>query len=80
MQVKLQCHNDSSHLKNRQRIGNKASSAIERATAKSSFADNILQPQPFYCLKLSEKEKQSCLCINWLNPNVILESYQQSPS
>lgn len=30
--------------------------------------------KPFYCLKPSEKEKQSCLCINCLNPHVILNS------
>ena len=30
--------------------------------------------KPFYCLKPSEKEKQSCLCINCLNPHVILSS------
>ena len=30
--------------------------------------------KPFYCLKPSEKEKQSCLCINCLNPHVILKS------
>ena len=30
--------------------------------------------KPFYCLNPSEKEKQSCLCINCLNPHVILKS------
>ena len=30
--------------------------------------------KPFYCLKPSEKEKQSCLCINCLNSHVILKS------
>ena len=29
--------------------------------------------KPFYCLKPSEKEKQSCLCLNCLNPHVILK-------
>ena len=28
----------------------------------------------FYCLKPSEKENQSCLCINCLNPHVTLKS------
>ena len=30
--------------------------------------------KPFCCLKPSEKEKQSCLCINCLNSHVILKS------
>ena len=30
--------------------------------------------KPFCCLKPSEKEKQSCLCINCLNPHVILKA------
>ena len=30
--------------------------------------------KPFYCLPPSEKEKQSCLCINCLNPHVLLKS------
>ena len=29
--------------------------------------------KPFYCLRPSEKEKQSCLCLNCLNPHVILK-------
>ena len=37
--------------------------------------------KPFYSLKLNEKEKQSCLCIYYLNLHVILKSingYQAS--
>ena len=30
--------------------------------------------KPLYCLKPSEKEKQSCLCLNCLNPHVIWKS------
>ena len=30
--------------------------------------------RPFYCLRPSEKEKQSCLCIYCLNPYVVLKS------
>lgn len=30
--------------------------------------------KPFYCFQPSEKEKQSCLCINCLNPHVVLKS------
>ena len=30
--------------------------------------------KPFYCLPPSEKEKQSCLCINCLNPHALLKS------
>ena len=30
--------------------------------------------KPFYCLKPSEKEKKSCLCIYCLNPHIILKS------
>ena len=30
--------------------------------------------KPFYCMIPSEKEKQSCLCINCLDPHVLLRS------
>ena len=36
-----------------------------------SFFYNL---KPFYCQRPSEKEKQSCLCINCLNPHVVLKS------
>ena len=30
--------------------------------------------KPYYCVRLTEKEKSSCLCINCLNPHLLLQS------
>ena len=30
--------------------------------------------KPYYCVRPTEKEKQSCLCINCLNPHLLLQS------
>ena len=47
---------------------------LNETQEKPNSLSTFFKLKPFYCLKPSEKEKQSCLCFNSPNPHVILKS------
>ena len=62
----------SSHLNYSNTVSNCVMKYLKKQLKESKRGTNFYES--FYCLKPSEKEKQSCLCINCLNSHVILKS------